>query len=76
MSTNKKPAGTNGGQVTRSGRPSCQPDHSMVAISAQLNTRRQQFDEIGKAGECAASELVHKQYLNGKTEAWAAGRRP
>lgn len=76
MSTNETPAGANGGQVTRSGQPSCLPHDITVQITEQLEAMRLIPETMDKQREYRAWELARKSFLNDQYAAWEAGWRP
>lgn len=75
ISIDKKPAGANGGQVTRSGQPSCPRDHIMSQIGEQLDELRRLVEQFDKLRDYRAWEVAQKALLNAQAIAVAAGWR-
>ena len=75
MSINEKPAGISGGQVTRSGQPSCPLDNTITTIEEQLYELLRQIEEIDKSSDYPAWESARVTLLNAQADAWNAGFR-
>ena len=75
LGTNNKPAGANGGQVTRSRQPSCPLDHITSQIGEQLDELRRLVEQFDKSRDYRAWEVAQKALLNAQAIAVAAGWR-